>query len=173
LRPWQPGDVPAIRRAYSEPDIQQWHARSLNASEAVDWIESRAERWAQERGADWAITDDSDVLGRIGLKRVELAEGLAEVSYWVLPHARGHHVASKALCALSDWLFGELGLHRIELLHSTLNPASCRVAELASFRLEGVKRQEALHPDGWHDMHLHARLADDPDRAAPGTAVPS
>jgi hypothetical protein len=75
-------------------------------------------------------------------------------------------VASKALCALSDWLFGELGLHRIELMHSTLNPTSCRVAELASFQLEGVKRQEALLPDGWHDMHLHARLADEPDAAA-------
>jgi hypothetical protein len=26
---------------------------------------------------------------------------------------------------------------------------------------EGVKRGEALHADGWHDMHLHARLATD------------
>jgi hypothetical protein len=27
---------------------------------------------------------------------------------------------------------------------------------------EGTKRGEALHADGWHDMHLHARLAGDP-----------
>jgi hypothetical protein len=26
---------------------------------------------------------------------------------------------------------------------------------------EGTKRAELLHTDGWHDMHLHARLATD------------
>ncbi len=161
MRPWQAADAPAVERAYSEPDIQQWHARSMTPSEAQEWIASRAELWAQERGADWAIGDGSGVLGRMGVRRVELAEGLAEVTYWVLPHARGRRVASTALRALSDWLFGEVGLHRIELMHSTLNPASCRVAELASFGLEGVKRQEGLHPDGWHDMHIHARLSGD------------
>jgi ribosomal-protein-alanine N-acetyltransferase len=161
LRPWRPADVPVLVSAYSEPEIQRWHARSLDAAEAEAWIESRAEHWEQERSADWAIADDSGVIGRIGLRRLELADGLAEVAYWVLPRARGRRVAAKALCALSDWLFDSVGLHRIELMHSTLNPVSCRVAELASFRLEGVKRQETLHPDGWHDMHLHARLAED------------
>ena len=84
----------------------------------------------------------------------------------MLPPARGRRVAATALHAVTDWLFAELGLHRIELTHSTANPASCRVAELAAFQLEGVKRQEALHPDGWHDMHLHARLATDPEDPA-------
>ncbi|HVB43153.1 MAG TPA: GNAT family protein [Streptosporangiaceae bacterium] len=46
-------------------------------------------------------------------------------------------------------------------MHSTMNPASCRVAGNAGFAYEGTKRREALHRDGWHDMHLHARLADD------------
>ena len=50
----------------------------------------------------------------------------------------------------------------VELIHSTRNPASCRVAENAGYKLEGTKRREALHADGWHDMHLHARLIDDP-----------
>ena len=45
------------------------------------------------------------------------------------------------------------------------NPASCRVAVKAGFREEGVRRGAALHADGWHDMHVHALLADD-DQAA-------
>jgi len=59
------------------------------------------------------------------------------------------------------WVFGELQLHRLEVAHSTLNPASCRVALNAGYQFEGTKRGEGLHTDGWHDMHLHARLADD------------
>lgn len=45
-----------------------------------------------------------------------------------------------------------------QMLHSTLNPASCRVAEKAGFALEGTRREAALHADGHHDMHLHARI---------------
>jgi len=63
----------------------------------------------------------------------------------------------------------DLGLHRLELRHSTANPASCRVAARAGFRLEGTLRSAMRHPDGWHDMHLHARLQGDPE-AAPGPA---
>jgi RimJ/RimL family protein N-acetyltransferase len=79
----------------------------------------------------------------------------------VLPGARGRRVASRALSAVTAWSFATLGLHRVEVSHSTANVASCRVAEQAGFAAEGTKRGEALHADGWHDMHLHARLASD------------
>jgi RimJ/RimL family protein N-acetyltransferase len=42
-----------------------------------------------------------------------------------------------------------------------VNVASCRVALYAGFAAEGTKRGEARHADGWHDMHLHARLEND------------
>ena len=38
----------------------------------------------------------------------------------------------------------------------------------AGFPLEGTKRGESRHRDGWHDMHLHARLAGDPRPALAG-----
>ena len=51
-----------------------------------------------------------------------------------------------------------VGLHRIELEHSTLNKASCRVAVKAHYLAEGTKRSSGLHADGWHDMHQHAQV---------------
>jgi RimJ/RimL family protein N-acetyltransferase len=162
LRPWRAPDASAVAEAYSEPAIQRWHARSLDEEEARTWIGSWPDRWAQETGAGWAIADESGVLGQISVRRLNLLDGLGEVSYWVLPSARGRRVAPRALCALSEWVFDSLGLHRFELAHSTLNPASCRVAGHAGFAYEGTKRSETLHADGWHDMHLHARLSDDP-----------
>jgi len=41
------------------------------------------------------------------------------------------------------------------------NLPSSRVAIEAGFDFEGVKRCAGLHLDGWHDMHLHARINDD------------
>ena len=174
LRSWQPADVSAVVEAYRDPAIQHWHGRSMTEDEAQDWVSSWTGRWAAETGAGWAITQDGAVLGRVGLRTVNLAEGVGEAAYWVLPLARGHDVAPRALQAVTAWVFDHLGLQRVELAHSTSNGASCRVASKAGYALEGTKRQQALHADGWHDMHLHARLRDDPVdvRPASRTAQP-
>jgi hypothetical protein len=36
-----------------------------------------------------------------------------------------------------------------------------RVAEKCGFALEGTMRDFQLLDDGWHDLHLHARVAGD------------
>jgi len=162
LRPWAPADADTVLAAYGDPGIQRWHARTMTAEEAAAWVEAWPDRWRAESGAGWAVTRDGAVVGQLSLRRVDLGEGLGEISYWVLPEARGSGIAPRALRALCGWAFGELGLHRLEIAHSQANAASCRVAGRAGFPLEGTKRREALHADGWHDMHLHARLSDDP-----------
>ena len=82
--------------------------------------------------------------------------------YWVVPEARGRRIAEQALRAVTAWSFDVLGLHRIEVNHSAQNRAPCLVAERVGYVAEGVKRSEALHADGCHDMHQHARIATDP-----------
>lgn len=161
LRPWQPADRPTVLAGYADPAIQRWHCRSMTDDEAADWIAAWPVRWRAETGAGWAVLAAGSVVGQISLRRVALADGLAEVSYWVLPGARGRRVAPRALAAVAGWCFGTLLLHRVELCHSTANAASCRVARRAGFAVEGTKRGEGRHADGWHDMHLHARLATD------------
>ena len=162
LRPWRDGDLAAVLAGYADPAIRQWHVKSMDEAEAQAWIAHWPLRWAAETGAGWAVTRDGrDAAGQISLTRLDLGQGGASVSYWTLPEARGAGLAHRALDALAGWAFGTLGLHRLQASHSTANPASCRVAEKAGLRAEGTKRGEGRHVDGWHDMHLHARLAID------------
>ncbi|WP_433212507.1 GNAT family N-acetyltransferase [Dactylosporangium sp. CS-047395] len=162
LRPWRLADLPAVVAGYSDPAIQRWHCRSMTDDEAAAWLATWPEHWRTESRAGWAITTDGDeVAGQISLRALQLIDGQAEVSYWVLPTFRGRRIAPRALGALSTWAFGTLGLHRLEVRHSVDNPASCRVAATAGFAFEGVQRASLLHADGWHDMHVHARLDSD------------
>lgn len=138
----------------------------MDVSEATTWIAGWAARWNRESGVGWAVTSGSALVGQVSLRRIDLVEGLADLSYWVLPEARGRGIAADAVVATSAWAFDDLGLHRLEIAHSTANPASCRVAAKAGYEFEGTKRSEARHADGWHDMHLHARLAGDPGEVA-------
>ncbi|GAA2368223.1 GNAT family N-acetyltransferase [Dactylosporangium salmoneum] len=157
LRPWRSADLPAVVAAYADPAIQQWHCRTMDESEAADWLAAWPGRWRTESGAGWAVTSpDDEVVGQIGLRTISLPAGFAEISYWVLPACRGRRIAARALSALTTWALGSLGLHRLELRHSMVNTASCRVATRAGYAAEGVQRSALLHPDGWHDMHLHA-----------------
>jgi RimJ/RimL family protein N-acetyltransferase len=168
LRPWRRSDRAVVVGAYADPAIRRWHCRSMSDYEAEAWIDGWAGRWRSETDAGWAVLEAGPglveawpVVGQFSLRHIDLAEGLAKVSYWVLPGARGRRVAPRALSAGAAWSFATLGLHRIEVEHSTANLASCRVAGFAGFPAEGTKRGSALHADGWHDMHLHARLACD------------
>jgi RimJ/RimL family protein N-acetyltransferase len=160
LRPWSPGDVDAVVAAYGDPGIQRWHVRSMTPDEAAAWIGARNDLWSAEKGAEWAVTEEGRLVGRAGLNHLDLTEGIGNVAYWVVPDARGRGIASRATGILGDWSFG-VGLQRLQLEHSTLNLASCRVAERSGYTLEGTLRSYVRHADGRHDMHLHARLRPD------------
>jgi RimJ/RimL family protein N-acetyltransferase len=161
LRPWARADAAAVVAAYADPAIERWHARRVDdEDEALALIEQWNRIWTAETGAAWAVSDrgGGGVLGRIALRELSLHEGRAEVAYWTGPAARGRRVASRALDALVAWAFAELGLHRLRLVHSLGNPASCRVAAACGFAVEGIERSAVQHADGWHDMHLHAKI---------------
>jgi RimJ/RimL family protein N-acetyltransferase len=161
LRPWAEGDAAALVAAFADPEIQRWHARTVESrAEAGELIARYQRAWRSETGAHWAITGP-EVIGRVALRTVDLEEGCAEIAYWVTPAARGRGAAPRSAIALSGWALGELGLHRLDLEHSVANAASCRVAQKAGFAYEGTRRSAVLHGDGWHDMHLHARIRGD------------
>ncbi|MEV7351552.1 GNAT family N-acetyltransferase [Micromonospora chalcea] len=162
LRPWADGDAPTVLAAYQDPEIRRWHTRRPTSPEQVlQWFAHSRRAWQEETGASWAVTRGDEVVGRMTLGGVNLDDGEAACAYWVVPAARGTGVASGALRALSAWALADGRLHRLWLDHSTGNVASCRVAVKAGFRLEGTKRSAAVHDDGRHDMHLHARVRGD------------
>ncbi|WP_158607900.1 GNAT family N-acetyltransferase [Nocardia panacis] len=162
LRPWSPDDAADVLAAYQDPTIRRWHHHpepTLTATAAL--LENWARAWDAGSGAHWAVTSDGALLARVSLKHFSARERSAEIAYWALPFARGRGIVSTAVGTATEWGFRAIGLHRIELEHSIGNPASCRVAGKCGFAWEGTKRQSIRHADGWHDMHLHARLSDD------------
>lgn len=128
--------------------------------ETQAWIAQWTSRWHDETAASWAIVDKQvdQPVGQVGLRTISLLEASAQLSYWVIPDARGADVATRAVRALTQWAIGTMRFHRLSLEHSTLNRASCRVATKTGFELEGTQREVMLHQDGRHDMHIHVRL---------------
>ncbi|WP_233564868.1 GNAT family N-acetyltransferase [Micromonospora musae] len=163
LRPWLEADAPAVEAALRDPDIARWNPQGgpVDEESTRRWLRRRAD-WSAGDHVSLAVADDVDgsLLGSVSLHDIHAAD--AEIGYWVVPAARGRGVASRAVELLTRWGFEQLALHRIQLCHATANPASCRVAERAGYRVEGTLRESYQYGDGRrHDEHMHARLATD------------
>lgn len=163
LRPWRATDAPMVQAASDLPDIQLWHMRRMDSTEeAQEWATSWASRWQTESDAVWAVAkaDTDEAIGYAALRSLYLQSAAAQLSYWLVPAARGRGVATRAAATVATWGVDTLGLQRVSLMHSTQNGPSCRVATAAGFVVEGTMRRYLRHADGWHDMHLHALVPD-------------
>ncbi|MEU6260857.1 GNAT family N-acetyltransferase [Streptomyces sp. NPDC047043] len=164
LRPWRVDDADVLMTAGQDAAIRKWNRLVVESpGHARRRIERMHRRWQDEQAAIWAIAraDGGEATGLIGWGDIDLADGNAEIVYWVLPAARGGGVVVEATRRVSRWALEELGLHRLRLCHSTANPASCRVAQKAGYSFEGTQRSALLHEDGWHDEHLHSLVEGD------------
>ncbi|MEN5074157.1 GNAT family N-acetyltransferase [Isoptericola cucumis] len=164
LRPWSGDDAPAVRAVYADDAVRRWHARTFDSDEeARAMLEGWREGWSNGSESSWAVVDAASdaLLGRIAVKLFD-PHGVGALAYWTAPAARGRGVAPAAAQVATAWAF-DAGFHRVELVHSSDNAASCRVAEKAGIPGEAVLRQSVRHADGWHDMHLHARTRGAPE----------
>ncbi|MEU8772982.1 GNAT family N-acetyltransferase [Streptomyces sp. NPDC048606] len=164
LRPWREADAGVLVAAYEDPGIRHWNRPEPETPDsAVARIRRWHGRWSEGGAAMWALgrPGPDPAVGLVGLGDIDRRGGSAEFLYWLLPEGRGHGAMEQAVRAVSHWAFTDAGLHRLRICHSVANPASCAVATRAGFLLEGTMRGALLHADGFHDEHLHARLATD------------
>jgi RimJ/RimL family protein N-acetyltransferase len=161
LRPFTEQDTEPLRQAFADPLMQQWNPGPADG-DVVAWWQHANDR-ADTTHLTWAVASGRGMLlGTVSVFSIDQDQLNAELGFRVLPAARGAGVARWAARAAADHVFSVLGLRRVQLFHGLSNTASCRAAEAAGFRLEGVLRESYRYGDGrWHDEHLHARLATD------------
>ncbi|NKZ03680.1 GNAT family N-acetyltransferase [Actinomadura latina] len=116
-------------------------------------------------GIHLAVTEryTGDLIGTIGLFKVDWSHLTSEVGYGMRSGARGRGYATEALRLVSDWALHDCGLFRVELRAMVTNHASVRVAEKAGYLREGVARGAERDADGAsRDMIVFSRIATDP-----------
>ncbi|WP_406194328.1 GNAT family N-acetyltransferase [Kitasatospora sp. NBC_01560] len=176
LHPWgrgtevRGGAVPALVAAAADPLIALWNPlRTADEAAAEAYLDRCGAGWENGTVAAFAVLDSADatLLGNVALRWTGRADGLAMIGYWLLPAARGRGAATRAVRSVTRWGIDTAAARRIEIAHAVDNHASCRVAERCGYPAEGTLRASYRFGDGrYHDEHLHARLATDPDPAA-------
>lgn len=99
----------------------------------------------------WAIRTPTGFAGGIDLK---LHEEAWNVSYFVGPDHRGHHIARRALRAVTEWALSKRGVTEVPTRVHTGDIASQKVLEAAGFTRTGtVDNPGAGHQDFTYVRH--------------------
>ena len=174
LRPAEPSDAERWLEMIRDSECQKYGSPAFvdvptDVAGLADRIESSRTAWAEGSPGTFivaAVEAPERFLGDIGW-RWSLHEkfAAADLGYSVHPDARGRGVGRRAIVALTRWLLAPdgRGLDRVQLDHSTENPASCRVALAAGFEREGIRRGylPLRDLDGTiqrHDVCLHGTI---------------
>ena len=137
LRPADDSDIDAIDRGIADPDVVRWIGRpTMSAGEVLELNRSR---WLDGTGPTFAICGaDDGCIGHVWLNHHEGDRW--SIGYWLLPEARGHGFATRAVGLVSTWAFRDLGVTELSLVTDGTNPRSQRVAERSGFKREGTAR---------------------------------
>ncbi|HVM34367.1 MAG TPA: GNAT family protein [Actinomycetota bacterium] len=154
-----------------------WDATERSLSELLPWMAWAAgsslattEEWAADAERRAGTSDAhifvmfgaTDVVGVVGIERVDRIHRNAALGYWVRSDVAGQGYATEGGAAAVEHAFSVMGLHRLVLLAGVGNHGSNRVAQKLGFRLEGVARDGSSGAFGFFDCNVYALLEGDP-----------
>ena len=108
------------------------------------------------------LLHDHDVVGQLNVSHITYGSlSSATLGYWVVEKVAGRGITPVAVAMVTDYLFFEKGLHRMEVCIRPENTASLRVVEKLGFRYEGFRRRY-IHIDGkWADHFCFALVVEE------------
>jgi len=121
------------------------------------WLEMKAETGCMSLG----IELDGELSGAVFHVRPDVVNKQVEVGYWLAESARGRGAASRAVRAMLDITFGELGFNRVNVRVAPQNKASLALAKRLGLTREGVTRQAWLVGDKFYDAVEFGVLAEE------------
>ena len=162
LRPIRVEDADTILEWINDPAVTQNFAAlgKITRDEEVAFLESTIAS-AQDRL--FAIeTFDGEFLGTAGIHRIWWPARNGRLGILIgRKEAHGKGFAQEALRLLCAVGFGDLGLHKVWLVHYATNERMRHIAKKLGFREEGVLRDEYFHQGAFHDMVRHSLLEGD------------
>ncbi len=158
LSPWMPWAGAAPTLDESELHCRRQQGRFILREELVMFVFAR-DPWG----------DEGELLGAVGLHRIDWALRRFEIGYWRKTGTEGRGILTEAVVALSRMAFDALGARRLEIRMDDSNVRSWRLAERAGFTQEALLRFDAVSTtDEPRSTRIYARVRGAEERLGSG-----
>ena len=135
LRQW----LPWVDQTRSSEDVRMFILRVL-------------EQYHSNLGPQTGIWVDGALCGTVGCHPIDWPNRNCSLGYWIDKAQEGKGIITRCCAVMLNYIFEELGLHRVEIRCGTGNSRSCAVPERLGFTREGVVRQGEWVNDHWVDL---------------------
>jgi ribosomal-protein-serine acetyltransferase len=143
-----------VERPRLEPWMP-WTEGTRTIDDQRQWLESVVHGEGTLDGC--GIFVDGRYVGGVGL-RWDPFDVRGEIGYWIAAAYEGRGLVSRAVRALVEVGFRDLGLHRIEIRAGVGNTRSRAIPERLGFVPEGIEREGERGSNGFYDLVVYAIL---------------
>jgi ribosomal-protein-serine acetyltransferase len=170
IRRFRTEDAEALYTAAHEsvPELCHWMVwctPGYSCEDASAFIQKTFVLWEEGTRYSFAIYNqqDGELLGSVGLSRVDRTHRFANLGYWVRTSRTGRGVACTAARLAAGFAFAELSLNRVELIIPVDNLPSIRVAKKLGAHCEGILRRRLMLRGRPQDALAYCLLAEEFD----------
>lgn len=155
---------PMFRNWASDPEVTKYLTwpphESIEVTQKV--LASWLAEYEREDYYHWMIVlkETGEPIGSLLVNTVGRAQS-AHIGYCIGRPWWHQGITSEALQAVIDFLFGEVGYHRIESMHDPNNPRSGRVMRKCGMKYEGTLQMSDRNNQGICDADYYAILRND------------
>ncbi len=163
LRRIRPDDAEIMYRYRTDPDLccyQGWDPENI---ETVHEFVAEQMALAPDTPGTWfqfiiCLGETGRMIGDCGITFPPDENQQAEIGYTLIPEHHGHGYATEAAGALLDYLFNDLGKHRVIASTDPRNAGSIAVLERLGMRKEAHHIESLWFKGGWVDDLIYAVL---------------
>lgn len=116
----------------------------------------------QGLGLPFVMEYDGALVGQLNVSQIAHGSlSSAVIGYWIAKEYAGRSITPISVALVTDYLFREYGLHRVEICIRPENVASLRVVQKLGFRYEGLRRKYIHIAGRWTDHYSFALVSTD------------
>jgi ribosomal-protein-serine acetyltransferase len=138
-----------------------WLDHTQRVEDVAVFIRSSLKSMAKGHGCVYGIFQDGKIAGVIDYHAMSRENRRVSIGYWLGEAWEGRGLMTRAVTALCNHAFGELGLNRVEIRAAVENLRSRAIPQRLGFREEGTLRQVLWLYDRFVDEVVHSVVAEE------------
>jgi RimJ/RimL family protein N-acetyltransferase len=177
LRPLRDADVEPFAAYRSDPEVaryQGWDA-PYSMEQAAAFIDEMKHKQPAVRGEWYQLAIElkagSELIGDCAFHILAADGQQADIGITLARRHQGRGYATEAATRLLDYLFHDLGLHRVGAICDVENLASARLLERLGMRREGHFVENVWFKGRWGSEYLYALVQEEWLQKTRGTPV--
>jgi ribosomal-protein-serine acetyltransferase len=138
-----------------------WVDFTTSPEDVRRFIGKAREQFAGGQGPQGGVWIDGMFAGAVGCHPIHRANRNCSIGYWIERQYQGKGIVTRCCESLLDYLFDDLGLHRVTIQCGTGNARSCAIPQRLGFTREGVTRDGEWVNDRFLDLVMWGMLEQD------------